>query len=97
MNEETDLRIRQTFDRLRHGSRPLTDIDQALMDAFERLMHGLSETTDGKVTIVSVCTEADVSRASYYRSPVAQAVKEILEAPQPGARNRRNCGRRYPG
>ncbi|MFZ4237420.1 hypothetical protein ACOZGD_19825 [Streptomyces murinus] len=52
------------------------------MDAFERLMHGLSETTDGKITIVNVCTEAEVSRASYYRSPVAQAVKEILEAPQ---------------
>ncbi|MEU9214511.1 hypothetical protein AB0D27_43280 [Streptomyces sp. NPDC048415] len=52
------------------------------MDAFERLMHGLSETTDGKITIVNVCTEAGVSRASYYRSPVAQAVKEILEAPQ---------------
>lgn len=82
MNEETDLRIRQTFDRLRHGGRPLTDIDQALMDAFERLMHGLSETTDGKITIVNVCAEAGVSRASYYRSPVAQAVQEILEAPQ---------------
>lgn len=82
MNEETALRIRQTFDRLRRGGRPLTDIDQALMDAFERLMHGLSETTDGKITIVNVCTEAEVSRASYYRSPVAQAVKEILEAPQ---------------
>jgi small-conductance mechanosensitive channel len=82
VNEETALRIRQTFDRLRRGGRPLTDIDQALMDAFERLMHGLSETTDGKITIVNVCTEAEVSRASYYRSPVAQAVKEILEAPQ---------------
>ncbi|OKI26631.1 hypothetical protein A6A28_16810 [Streptomyces sp. CB03578] len=82
MNEETALRIRQTFDRLRHGSRPLTAIDQTLMDAFERLMHGLSETTDGKITVVNVCTEAGVSRASYYRSPVAQAVKEILEAPQ---------------
>lgn len=28
------------------------------------------------------CSEAGVSRASFYRSPVAQAVKEILEAPQ---------------
>ncbi|MCX5345994.1 hypothetical protein [Streptomyces atratus] len=81
MNEETALRIRQTFDRLRHDGRPLTDIDQALMGAFERLMHGLSETTDGQITIVNLCTEAGVSRASYYRSPVAQAVKEILEAP----------------
>ncbi|MER7695687.1 hypothetical protein [Streptomyces sp. NPDC096095] len=49
---------------------------------FERLMHGLPELTDGRVTVVNVCTEAGVSRASYYRSPVAQAVKEILEAPQ---------------
>ncbi|MEV5989521.1 hypothetical protein AB0L85_31995 [Streptomyces sp. NPDC052051] len=52
------------------------------MGAFERLMHGLSETTDGKITIVNACAEAEVSRASFYRSPVAQAVKEILEAPQ---------------
>ncbi|MFG2210493.1 hypothetical protein [Streptomyces sp. NPDC048638] len=52
------------------------------MVAFERLMHGLSETTDGKITIVNVCAEAGVSRATYYRSPVAQAVKEILDAPQ---------------
>jgi hypothetical protein len=50
--------------------------------AFERLMHGLPELTDGKITVVNLCTEAGVSRASYYRSPVAQAVKEVLEAPQ---------------
>ncbi|WP_405613583.1 hypothetical protein OG292_14330 [Streptomyces sp. NBC_01511] len=54
----------------------------SLMEAFERLMHGLPEVTDGKITIVNLCTEAGVSRASYYRSPVAEAVKEILEAPQ---------------
>lgn len=45
-------------------------------------MHGLPELTDGKITVVNVCTEAGVSRASYYRSPVAAAVKEILDAPQ---------------
>lgn len=82
MNDETRLRIRHTFDRLSAGGRGLTDIDRALMEAFERLMHGLPELTDGKITIVNLCTEAGVSRASYYRSPVAQAVKEILEAPQ---------------
>lgn len=60
----------------------LTDIDRALMEAFERLIHGLPELTDGKITTVNLCTEAGVSRASYYRSPVAQTVKEILEAPQ---------------
>ncbi|MFK0296925.1 hypothetical protein ACIQU6_41540 [Streptomyces sp. NPDC090442] len=82
MNDETRLRIRHTFDRLSAGGRGLTDIDRALIEAFERLMHGLPELTDGKITVVNVCTEAGVSRASYYRSPVAQAVKEILEAPQ---------------
>ncbi|MEU4655132.1 hypothetical protein AB0G32_14530 [Streptomyces sp. NPDC023723] len=82
MNDETRLRIRHTFDRLSTGGRGLTDIDRALIEAFERLMHGLPELTDGKITVVNVCTEAGVSRASYYRSPVAQAVKEILEAPQ---------------
>ncbi|MCX4458620.1 hypothetical protein OG585_51440 (plasmid) [Streptomyces sp. NBC_01340] len=82
MNDETRLRIRHAFDRLSEGGRALTDIDRALMEAFERLMHGLPELTDGKITVVNVCTEAGVSRASYYRSPVAQAVTEILEAPQ---------------
>lgn len=82
MNDETNLRIRHTFDRLSQSGRTLTDIDRALMEAFERLMHGLPEVTDGSVTVVNVCTEAGVSRASYYRSPVAEAVKEILEAPQ---------------
>ncbi|TVZ84790.1 hypothetical protein [Streptomyces sp. BK340] len=82
MNDETRLRIRHTFDRLPASGRALTDIDRGLMEAFERLMHGLPELTDGKITVVNLCTEAGVSRASYYRSPVAQAVKEILEAPQ---------------
>ncbi|MGW9211263.1 hypothetical protein ACWGR4_30320 [Embleya sp. NPDC055664] len=82
MNDETQLRVRHTFERLSAGGRVPTDIDRALMEAFERLMHGLPELTDGKITVVNVCTEAGVSRASFYRSPVAQAVKEILEAPQ---------------
>ncbi|MET8101508.1 hypothetical protein ABZV29_34430 [Streptomyces sp. NPDC005236] len=97
MNDETRLRIRHTFDRLSAGGRGLTDVDRALIEAFERLMHGLPELTDGKITVVNVCTEAGVSRASYYRSPVAQAVKEILEAPQTAARNRRSCGQKSPG
>jgi len=59
----------------------LTDIDRVLMEVFERLMHGVPELTGGKITVVNVCTEAGVSRASCYGSPVARAVKEILEAP----------------
>ncbi|MER5904929.1 hypothetical protein ABT150_33390 [Streptomyces mirabilis] len=64
------------------SGRVLTDIDRALTEAFERLMHGLPELTDGKITVVNLCTEAGASCASSYRSPVAQAVKGILEAPQ---------------
>ncbi|MFJ8795738.1 hypothetical protein [Streptomyces sp. NPDC102462] len=82
MNDETRLRIRHTFGRLSAGGREPTEIARSLMEVFERLMHGLPEVTDGKITIVNLCTEAGVSRVSYYRSPVAQAVKEILEVPQ---------------
>ncbi|MGC5343416.1 hypothetical protein [Streptomyces sp. DT171] len=82
MNDEARLRTRHTFDHLSAGGREPTEIDRSLMEAFERLMHGLPEVTDGKITIVNLCTEAGVSRASYYRSPVAEAVKEILEAPR---------------
>ncbi|MER7180374.1 hypothetical protein ABT404_13000 [Streptomyces hyaluromycini] len=81
MNDSTALRIRQAFERLTAGASTLTATDQALMQAFERLMHGLSETTDGSLTVVNICQEAGVSRASYYRSPVASTVKEILAAP----------------
>ncbi|WP_326697985.1 hypothetical protein OG909_11935 [Streptomyces sp. NBC_01754] len=81
MNDETQLRIRQTFARLSAESEGLSAVDRTLRKAFERLMYGLPWITDGKVTIVNLCAEAGVSRASYYRSPVSRAVKEILDAP----------------
>ncbi|MFF7097747.1 hypothetical protein ACFY9A_35985 [Streptomyces rubradiris] len=59
----------------------LSDKDRAIVRAFERLLDGRPETTDGSVTVVNIATEAGVSRASYYRSPVAGAIKEILAAP----------------
>ncbi|MEU9321995.1 hypothetical protein [Streptomyces sp. NPDC048295] len=81
MSDTTALRIRQAFERLTADHLALTPNDQALMQAFERLMHGLSEATDGALTVVNICGEAGVSRASYYRSPVAPVIKEILAAP----------------
>ncbi|MFI6883818.1 hypothetical protein [Streptosporangium canum] len=51
------------------------------MDGFERLMPGRPEISDGTVTVINICVEAGVSRASYYRSPVAAVVKELLAAP----------------
>ncbi|MDQ1040541.1 cell division protein FtsB [Streptomyces sp. V3I8] len=40
-----------------------------------------ASVTDGSVTAVNIAAEGGVSRASYYRSPVAPAIKEILSAP----------------
>jgi hypothetical protein len=54
---------------------PLSELDRRLIDAFDRLAGGRSETTDGALTVTSLCAEARVSRASYYRSPVAAVVK----------------------
>ncbi len=82
MNDETKLRIQHAFDRLSTDGTMPTDIDRAVMEAFERLMHGMPEVTDGAITVVNICREAGVSRASYYRSPLAKTVKEILAAPQ---------------
>ncbi|MGW3660886.1 hypothetical protein ACWD6R_36890 [Streptomyces sp. NPDC005151] len=59
----------------------LTDTDRAIMRAFEQLMDGRPEISDGSVTVVNIAAETGISRASYYRSPVAAAVKEIQAAP----------------
>ncbi|MET7355835.1 hypothetical protein [Streptomyces mirabilis] len=61
--------------------RDLADIDREIMRAFERLLDGRPEITDGSLKVVNIAAEAGVSRASYYRSPVAGAIKEILAAP----------------
>lgn len=59
----------------------LTDTDRAIMRAFEQLMGGRPEIFDGSVTVVNIAAEAGISRASYYRSPLAAAIKEILADP----------------
>jgi len=74
--------IQAVFARLARDHPGLTDTDRRLMAAFERLMLGRPEITEGTTTVTNICTEAGVSRASYYRSPVASAVKEILKDPQ---------------
>ncbi|MFB7467687.1 hypothetical protein ACFCZ1_30050 [Streptomyces sp. NPDC056224] len=56
-------------------------MDRDIMRAFERLLDGRPEITGGSVNVVNIAAEAGVSRASYYRSPVAGAIKEILAAP----------------
>lgn len=82
MTIDTDRAVQAALARLARQNPTLTDVDSRLMDAFERLMLGRPEITDGRTTVTNICTEAGVSRASYYRSPVAAVVKEILETPQ---------------
>jgi hypothetical protein len=62
--------------------RPLSEIEQRIVDAFDRLAAGKSAVTDGALTVSNLCVEAGVSRASYYRSPIAGAVKDILASGQ---------------
>jgi chromosome segregation ATPase len=56
----------------------LSEFDRRLIAALGRLAHGQAAVTDGALTVTNLCAEAGVSRASYYRSPVAAAVKELL-------------------
>ena len=70
------------FARLAREHEGLTDLDRQIMRAFEELMDGRAEITDGSMTAVNIAAEAGVSRASYYRSPVAVAIKEILATPE---------------
>ncbi|WP_431906644.1 hypothetical protein [Nonomuraea jabiensis] len=77
---DTDRVVQAAFARLAR-ERSLTDLDRQIMTGFERLMLGRPEISDGTVTVTNICVEAGVSRASYYRSPVAAVVKELLAAP----------------
>ncbi|MEU6718338.1 hypothetical protein ABZ897_43305 [Nonomuraea sp. NPDC046802] len=77
---DSDRAVQAAFARLAR-ERSLTDLDRQIMNGFERLMLGRPEISDGTVTVTNICAEAGVSRASYYRSPVAAVVKELLAAP----------------
>ncbi|NRQ37102.1 hypothetical protein HII36_35485 [Nonomuraea sp. NN258] len=77
---DTDRIVQAAFARLTRD-RSLTDLDRQIMNGFERLMLGRPEISDGTVNVTNICVEAGVSRASYYRSPVAAVVKELLAAP----------------
>ena len=59
-----------------------TDTNHKIKQAFERLMLSRPEITDGALTVSNICAEAGVSRASYYRSPHAAEIKQVLGAPQ---------------
>ncbi|MEU9996105.1 hypothetical protein [Streptomyces sp. NPDC050848] len=79
--DETLQIVRTAFARLARENTGLTDIDRKIMRAFEQLMLGRPEVTDGRTSAVNICAEAGVSRASYYRSPVAGVIKDVLSSP----------------
>ncbi|WP_432249214.1 hypothetical protein ACRAR1_18225 [Streptomyces sanyensis] len=80
--DETLLTVRMAFACLARENPGLTDIDHKIMRAFEQLMLGRPEITDGRTSAVNIAAEAGVSRASYYRSPVAAVIKGILGSPE---------------
>jgi hypothetical protein len=82
MTDDTHRTVQVAFDRLAREHPHLGDIDRKIMRTFEQLMLGRPEITDGRTSAVNICTEAGVSRASYYRSPVSAVIKEILDAPE---------------
>ncbi|MFD1540189.1 hypothetical protein [Nonomuraea guangzhouensis] len=77
---DSDRTVQAAFARLAR-EHALTDLDRQIMNGFERLMLGRPEISDGTVTVTNICVEAGVSRASYYRSPVAAVIKELMVAP----------------
>ncbi len=79
--DETLHAVTAAFAGLAREHHDLTDSDRRIMRAFERLILGRPEITDGRTTATNISAEAGVSRASYYRSPVARAIREILDAP----------------
>ncbi|MGH3285127.1 MAG: hypothetical protein ACRDPD_10675 [Streptosporangiaceae bacterium] len=60
----------------------MTETDRKINEAFERLLAGHPEITDGKLTVSNICVEAGISRASYYRSSQAAAIKRRLDTPR---------------
>jgi hypothetical protein len=56
-------------------------IDDKLQTALQRLLAGRPERSDGKLTVKNLCAEAEVSRASFYRSPRAADIQQTLTDP----------------
>ncbi|MFF8729516.1 hypothetical protein ACF073_23915 [Streptomyces sp. NPDC015171] len=67
---------------LEHAGVPVRPgVDQAIVYAFERIMSGSPERTNGGFTVTALCIEAGISRATCYRSPLAQTLTGLLQAP----------------
>jgi outer membrane murein-binding lipoprotein Lpp len=55
--------------------------DDKIQAAYDTLTAGRPGTTDGQLTVTSICAEAGISRASFYRSPLAGRIRADLADP----------------
>ncbi|MFJ4585655.1 MULTISPECIES: hypothetical protein [Streptomyces] len=79
MNDPSALRLRHALEHAGIPVRPGTD--QAVVHAFERIVTGSPEHTSGALSVSTLCTEAGISRATYYRSPLAKIITGLLRTP----------------
>lgn len=55
--------------------------DEKIQSAYDTLTAGRPAVTDGQLTISNICAEAGISRASFYRSPLATKIRAGLADP----------------
>jgi hypothetical protein len=64
-------------------------IDEKIQAAYDTLTAGHPVISDGQLTVSNICLEAGISRASFYRSPLAGKIRRDLTDPgsttRPGA------------
>jgi hypothetical protein len=56
-------------------------IDEKIQAAYDTLTAGRPGISDGQLTISNLCLEAGISRASFYRSPLAATIRRDLADP----------------
>jgi hypothetical protein len=56
-------------------------IDEKIQAAYDALTAGRPGISDGQLTISNICLEAGISRASFYRSPLAATIRRDLADP----------------
>ena len=56
-------------------------IDEKIQAAYDALTTGHPGISDGQLTISNICLEAGISRASFYRSPLASPIRHDLADP----------------
>jgi AcrR family transcriptional regulator len=55
--------------------------DQKIQAAYDTLTAGRPRASDGQLTVSGICAEAGISRASFYRSPLAARIRADLADP----------------